>query len=312
MKKWACHLFTSIIVSICLLLNIGNLFSQQVLNGGFEDTTEFNFESNWEIAFGFNCFDPPFPVFARIVNDSNSGNNAAQLSSDMCYPEEVLAPGTIYTNDNEPNSPSFGYEYHERPANLNYYYKYMPAIQGEISYVKIMLFKFDYSNYSVTEVIGVGESGILESATYTLQTVPIDYYTGSVPDYLHILFSTSDGFSYYQNQPFYNPNVDNVNSLGTNLWIDDIYLSGGTIGIIEVDSNEIISIYPNPAQDRVKIKSKKQITKITISDVLGHDIQIIDNFILNAAGIIELDVSTLSSGLFFIKIENKVKKFVKE
>lgn len=290
-----------------LFIGITSTFSQQVLNGGFEETNEFNFETYWFIGFGYNCFDPPFPVFATIVNDSNTGNNAAKLSSNMCYPEEELFPGTIYTNDNEPNSPTFGYEYHERPASLNFYYKYQPTIHGEIAFVKIMLFKFDYSNYTVTEVIGIGEANIVESTLYTLQTVPIDYYTESTPDYIHILFSTSDHFTYYQDMPLYNPNVDNVNSLGTNLWIDNVYVSGGSVGVNEDYLNIQIGLYPNPVTNLLNIKSTDiNIQKVQIYTSLGQLV------LVEQTNFTNIDVSNLLKGAYVVKIETKSGVFIKK
>ena len=300
-----------IFLGLVLFINIDIIFSQQILNGGFEDTNEFNIETFWHIGFGFNCFDPPFPVFAIIINDSNSGNNAVKLTSDMCYNENVLLPGMINTADFESNGPGFGYEYHERPEFLNFYYKYNPTSSNEKAFVKIMLFNYNTSTYEVTEVIGEASANINEISEYTLFTMPIEYYTESTPDYIHILFSTSENFSYWENQPLYNSNLDNVNSLGTYLLIDDVYVSGGGIGTDDYLLNSIIRVYPNPMLDSLTIQNDSlNIYSIKIFNILGELMLEEKNNFSN------IQVSDIDKGLYFLEIETNrgimTKKIIKK
>jgi hypothetical protein len=68
-------------------------------------------------------------------------------------------------------------------------------------------------------------------------------------------------------------------------------------------------IYPNPTSNYINIYSEKKIKKYTISDITGNKINNLE--IYNN----QIDVSTLSTGMYFIEIETDegvaVKRFVK-
>jgi len=68
------------------------------------------------------------------------------------------------------------------------------------------------------------------------------------------------------------------------------------------------NIYPNPATTSLTI-SANQINQITISNLLG---QTIYSRQYNSPKV-QIDVSTLPSGLYFVKVNgSEVKKFFKE
>ena len=291
------HLKLTFFLGLLLFAGTGNLFSQQVLNGGFEETDEINFETYWYIGLMYACYEPPFPVLASIVHDSHSGDNAMKLTPDICNPQYNIPPGNIATNDYAENGPGFGNEYHERPENLNFYYKYFPENSGEVAFVKIMLFDYDSSTYEVTEVIGEASANISEQSEYTLFTLPIEYYTESIPEYIHILFSTSENFSYWENIPLYNPDTDNVNSLGTELYLDDVYVSGGTVGTRDYPLDSHIKLYPNPLSDILTIQNDGlDIHSVKIYNVLGELIMEEKNHFT------EIPVTNIDKGLYFVEV----------
>jgi hypothetical protein len=79
--------------------------------------------------------------------------------------------------------------------------------------------------------------------------------------------------------------------------------------IIEVENEKIISIYPNPANDKLSINSKKTFDHIEILTAQG---QILKSLTINNNTI---DVSGLSKGLYLLRIVCKegviTKKFIK-
>ena len=77
-------------------------------------------------------------------------------------------------------------------------------------------------------------------------------------------------------------------------------------GIKENSLTTTFSIYPNPTNTILNLSLDKA-ENITVTNLIG-------NVVLetNAKGKVELDVSFLSAGIYFIRVGNEVRKFVKE
>ena len=76
----------------------------------------------------------------------------------------------------------------------------------------------------------------------------------------------------------------------------------------------VINAYPNPATNKITLSEKFSKNQLILFDLLGknYPIKLMDNF--NSST--NIDISNLSSGLYFVKIikDNRVKsiKFIKE
>ncbi len=98
--------------------------------------------------------------------------------------------------------------------------------------------------------------------------------------------------------------------LGNNFFIRDIKIIDSSTSIneyLEILSN--LDIYPNPANDILKINFKPELSgnyQIRISNILGENLETY-NYKLSSgfSKLIELDVSKLFSGLYFIEIQAK-------
>ena len=84
------------------------------------------------------------------------------------------------------------------------------------------------------------------------------------------------------------------------------------------ESKSTISIYPNPAKERIQINVKDnrdEESNITIFDVRGKIVSESKQNFGNDNSILQLSVSTFSSGIYFVKVENSenvyTSKFVK-
>ncbi len=97
---------------------------------------------------------------------------------------------------------------------------------------------------------------------------------------------------------------------------DTLVLVGSSEGVGLVRINSLIEdkliVYPNPARDYIKIKNLKgsynyDISILTISGKLA----LRKNIRSDASGEIKIDISELDSGLYILKISNKLLKFVK-
>jgi len=82
-------------------------------------------------------------------------------------------------------------------------------------------------------------------------------------------------------------------------YFDNILFVNGTLGVDEFAVDEF-SVYPNPVQDILNIKSSTVIETVVVYDILGKVVlQAQPNKISPS-----LDVSTLSSGAYLVKISN--------
>ncbi len=77
----------------------------------------------------------------------------------------------------------------------------------------------------------------------------------------------------------------------------------------DINKNEKLFIYPNPADDFISIKSNLNYTSTSILDVTGKTVK-------QVTSSSKIDVSNLTNGIYFIKLIGKentvIKKFVKE
>jgi hypothetical protein len=84
-----------------------------------------------------------------------------------------------------------------------------------------------------------------------------------------------------------------------------------TVGVNENVFNKNVSIYPNPASDKLFVEAPSG-SEIEISNLQGQLLKII----YTEEGRSTINISDFSKGLYFVKVKNEsgiaVKKFVKE
>lgn len=122
--------------------------------------------------------------------------------------------------------------------------------------------------------------------------------------------------SYYPVTVGYSP----FNYYGSGIKYTD--LCNGYVGIEEQNNftDDKLKIYPNPAQSKLTIEfeiEKTETNSILIKNVLGQTVKIVDiKQLSNGENKVEIDISNLQSGLYFIKMQlNKthvLKKFIKQ
>ncbi|WP_164463243.1 T9SS type A sorting domain-containing protein [Chryseobacterium sp. G0201] len=86
---------------------------------------------------------------------------------------------------------------------------------------------------------------------------------------------------------------------GKSYYWDDIYWEANTLGTSEVATKKSLSVYPNPFRDVLYISDLKDVKSVTVNDVSGRVVKLIDN-----PGK-ELNLSTLNSGLYLLSITFK-------
>jgi len=115
-------------------------------------------------------------------------------------------------------------------------------------------------------------------------------------------YTKADIGGYKTQQPyFYN----------TDFWMVKLCDSTLATGLNQTQNlNYKFSIYPNPVNTLLTLSVNEK-EDVVITNLLG-EIVLQKTFSNNTKGRVELDVSFLSSGFYFIKAENEMRKFVKE
>ena len=122
----------------------------------------------------------------------------------------------------------------------------------------------------------------------------------------------------FGNIPFTQPvNVVNKNDSLANDTLDILNISfpyGNCNTVSSSDDNlsyqNDINIFPNPVKSTLKITSK-DINLITIINILGN-IVLKKQYLTGNRDIVELNVSAIIEGIYFIKVDNTVKMFLKQ
>jgi len=83
-----------------------------------------------------------------------------------------------------------------------------------------------------------------------------------------------------------------------NLYIDDIRLTPGILGVSEIRTDAMLNVFPNPANDQISFYCSENMKEIKIMNVLGEEILTKNPSAQNTT----LDVSSLGAGMYFAMI----------
>ena len=247
----------------------GNTEQTPIPNYSFENWEEITYQNpeNW---YSYNQLLTVYDLEnITKTTDANSGSFAVKMTTiDI---EGDATPGLIA---NGPlNYSTFGFKpipYNASPTTISGAYKYSPN-GNDNGEMYIQFFKLG-------NVIGGHVETFMNQTNYTSFSSNI------------ILVGTPDSMSII---------ASSGNNVGSVLMLDDLSFSGNNVGIEEF-SNMEINIYPNPAKNKVMIKSNN-VFNYKIIDLSGKIVMSGDN---NKSAI-EVDIDHLNSGAYFIKINNK-------
>ena len=129
------------------------------------------------------------------------------------------------------------------------------------------------------------------------------------------LFMSVNGVSVYSG-PFYSGGMlggVNIYSIDTKhcLYLDDVSMTEGSVGINEADNAIELAIYPNPVNNVLNVSAKENITNVTIYDMVGKVVKNINTNTLT----LSVNTDDLSSGSYLVKVsigeESKMIKVLK-
>jgi uncharacterized protein (TIGR03790 family) len=101
--------------------------------------------------------------------------------------------------------------------------------------------------------------------------------------------------SFYKSIPMLSRHDVVIGDPKTSIVIDN------TVGIDENSEHIFCTLFPNPSDQRIQINASKKIQKVSIYDVMGNNYTSIRS--PNAALQMQLDVSNLSKGMYFLDIQ---------
>ena len=256
--------------------------AQNIPNGGFEEVViDTVFPSNtrpinW-MPFHWlpnvECW-PFLEQQGTISHDSNTGQFAIKMETQGCEAPpngyQHRASGFFTGNPGMFAPEGWALIYDQRPEKLNFFYKFHQE-SSDSAFVSVMLFNYDSLTPNIpsaqrTDTIGFG-FGYIDEPTdvYTAYTLPINYFSDSVPSFINIVFGSG-----------YKCTLSNCTP-GTTLWVDDVSVSGGTLGLTDRKREKTqFSIYPNPSTHSFRIQSKDpmNIARVTLLNYLGQELKV--------------------------------------
>jgi hypothetical protein len=125
-----------------------------------------------------------------------------------------------------------------------------------------------------------------------------------------LTFDFTDGIGNAFNRLVFFPDFPDPRESGSTCYIDNIGFATATS--LRKVNNVFVSVYPNPANDMIKIQYP-EIRQITISNIVGQKIRSLE---FQYTGHKVVDISSLESGVYFITLDTAdgivSTKFVKQ
>lgn len=96
--------------------------------------------------------------------------------------------------------------------------------------------------------------------------------------------------------------IVNVTDGGNNLYIDNINIGASAVGVRDHGvNNDAVLLYPNPAHDQVRIELNNQ--RFAKGPVAVRVYDVTGNLVHESSGRLKIDVSGLSSGVYFVNVQ---------
>lgn len=261
--------------NLLAILSLTVWASAQVPNGGFEQ---------WVGGEPVDWVTNNAPgLFTTITQSSNSHSGSSAARGEVASWSGLLFPAFLFTED------TAGFPISQRYDTFNGFYQFSP--QGnDVMVVWAAMYVGSIS-------IGLG-GATLPSATsgYTSFNIPIQYFTGDVPDHCYIYIFTGDSTGTVGG------------TLGTFFLLDDLTLSGvnGIDLLLDPTVPSEITLkqnYPNPFNPSTTIEfslSSSKSVSLIVYNSLGQEVDRLVNEESMAAGTYRLTwrVENLPSGVY--------------
>jgi hypothetical protein len=280
-------------VLLLVIFNI-NCFAQQIPNNSFETWTG-NEPDAWNTS-NQDILGTKYNAVTMDLTNPQQGLYSAKLTViNMSIPliGSYSLPGvlTLGKLNVDPIAQTFsltgGYPFTGQPQKLTGYFKYQP-VNNDSCVLGLGLFKW---NNGKQDTLGYG--GISNSATINSWTpfeIPILYLSNVTPDTINIAFLNT------------NP-VDGINHTGTNLWIDNLSLVYGTLGIEGITFAKNLNIYAEHNARQLVLSSsfaQRENLDISLFNMAGIELRHWKRDMQQSTE--HLDVNNIPTGTYIIRI----------
>lgn len=292
----------TILLSVALIFIITISRAQTIPNAGFETWNTMSGYNNPDAWSSLNDMTAPMSTYTCTKGTPGSpGSSYLKLTSKTVSGIGVVPGiavcGIISTTTMQAVS---GFAFNQRPANLAGKWQHM-IFGSSQGYIDVKLTRWDAVNQ--TRVTVASKHQILSgmAMSWAAFTVPLTYSDGSYPDSCIITFSASGA----------------VPADGDYLWVDNLSFSGTVAGIAQNTFNADITVFPNPAIDKLTLNLNAlhdKYVNIEINNIQGKLAKSISN--IEVTSNVSITVADLSKGNYVLNIfakEGIVKRnFIKQ
>lgn len=286
----------------------------QVVNGNFEIVKPNFLPSNWGMNYTQAItFDPItgqstgdnilytwcIPSLVYASTESHTGQYAMEVSNAFNQTQNTVIPGeAMIFSDATQDTPGWNPGIPLNPTanieRLGFYYKFL-AVGNDVAQAKMILFDANGNEIGKTTV---DIHGTDNQYHYIYSYIYHPY--NITPAYMQISFNMAKAGS--------------TPTFGSRLIIDNVITNAQSLALIENPINDAFRVYPTLVDSEINIVPSTQIEGTIDYKIINSQAQIVkQNTVTNSSDYIyTMDVTNLSSGIYFLEIESNFEKVIKK
>ncbi len=280
---------TKLILAMLMIGYTAMLPAQNFLfNGGFEtwqDNGGYSEPRYWYTLNALSQFG--FEKSTILSEAAHSGQYAALLLTQESATQNIpglLASGPILDENVEVDFSKIKVPFNGRPQSFSFFYKYIPGINDSCNAYMALTHWNDSTNQTdtIAEAVFSTKDTVSE---YREAIVKFQYRSNQQPDSAFAIFTSSfDGFDPVPGSAFY---------------IDDFRINFST-GIKPISTAILdASVYPNPANNVLRVETKEQVVDLTIVNAFGQKVFSEENYYVATH---PLSIGDIAPGVYFVRI----------
>jgi hypothetical protein len=274
-----------------VFISIQNNFAQtQIPNAGFENWTDSTHAVSWN-SINEVYGNPPLAIYIQSLKrttDKYTGNYAAKLQTVYLPLIQTTVPGFANLGNLDMINMEIngGIPINAKPTKFKGWYKYN-SVSGDTMMIAAVLYKFNQTT-GVSEEIGYAM--LMNNTTvsnYTKFEIDFTYDVNVTPDTIDVILLSSASESPKN---------------GSALFVDDLELDYTPQSIVNVNSQNNVSIFPNPANDHFVISNNSNTeTKVSVYNMAGQ--KVINTSFTGKQ--YKINTSNLKEGVYFVHINSQ-------
>lgn len=295
----------------------------------YADSNEFSISAN--IHSGAEVLNYPYDIYTSNQRSHVDANWFIDICQSFIDSIPSSAPSTFFRDVSHSGYINGGDWYRIPGGRQDYhtYFKYGREITFEISSIKLLgTDKLNnYWNYlrgsliSYIETCQRGIEGYVRDSA-TNEPIRARIWIENHDDYNSEVYSKSTtGYYYrpilggnysvsYSAEGYKTKKIQDIQINNTSLINQDVFLAKAGIGLEEIEADKGFDIYPIPSKDKINLYIRNYLgEKKTYSVKTALGIEIIRGNIIDKTT--NIDISKLSSGIYFISLGDKAIKFIK-